>query len=101
MIKIPPYLQKGDTIGLVCPAGLMPVEKVSECIRVINEEWAFTIKVGTTIGQQYHYFSGTDEERLEDFQHRRSLSHLPASAELKLCEAGDFLLAFPFVLIRP
>ena len=21
MIKIPPYLKKGDTIGLVCPAG--------------------------------------------------------------------------------
>jgi hypothetical protein len=38
----------------------MPVEKVSECIRVINEEWGFTIKVGTTFGQQYHYFSGTD-----------------------------------------
>ena len=68
MIKIPPYLQKGDTIGLVCPAGFMPVEKVSECIRVINEDWGFTIKVGSTVGRQYHYFSGTDEERLEDFQ---------------------------------
>jgi muramoyltetrapeptide carboxypeptidase len=32
MIKTPPYLQKGDTIGIVCPAGAMPVEKVSECI---------------------------------------------------------------------
>ncbi len=68
MIKMPPYLQKGDTIGLVCPAGLMPVEKVSECIRVINEDWGFTTKVGTTVGRQYNYFSGTDEERLEDFQ---------------------------------
>jgi len=68
MIKIPPYLQKGDTIGLICPAGLMPVEKVSECIRVINEDWGFTTKVGNTIGKQFNYFSGTDEERLEDFQ---------------------------------
>jgi muramoyltetrapeptide carboxypeptidase len=68
MIKIPPYLQKGDTIGLICPAGFMPVEKVSECIRVINEDWGFTTKVGTTIGRQYHYFSATDEERLADFQ---------------------------------
>ena len=68
MIKIPPYLQKGDTIGLVCPAGYMPVEKVSECIRVLNENWGFTTKVGNSIGRQFNYFSGTDEERLDDFQ---------------------------------
>ena len=89
MIKIPPYLQKGDTIGLVCPAGLMPVEKVSECIRVINEEWAFTIKVGTTIGHQYHYFSGTDEERLEDFQHMLDDENVKAI----LCARGGYGLS--------
>ena len=68
MIKIPPYLKKGDTIGLVCPAGLMPVERVSECVRVLNAEWGFTTKVGNTVGREINYFSGTDEERLEDFQ---------------------------------
>ena len=68
MIKTAPYLQKGDTIGLVCPAGYMPVEKVSECIRVLNEDWGFTTKVGKTVGKQFNYFSGTDEERLSDFQ---------------------------------
>jgi muramoyltetrapeptide carboxypeptidase len=68
MIKTPPCLQKGDCIGLVCPAGFMPVEKVSECIRVLNEEWGFTSKVGKSIGNQFHYFSGTDDERLADFQ---------------------------------
>lgn len=68
MIKIPPYLKSGDTIGIVCPAGYMPVERVSECIRVLNSEWGFTTKVGNTIGKQFHYFSGTDEERLADFQ---------------------------------
>ena len=68
MIKIPPYLQKGDIIGIVCPAGAMPVEKVSECIRVLNEDWGFTTRVGKTVGNQYNYFSGTDEERLADLQ---------------------------------
>ena len=68
MIKIPPYLQKGDTIGIVCPAGAMPVEKVSECIRVLNEDWGFTTKVGKTVGSAFNYFSGTDEERLADLQ---------------------------------
>ncbi len=68
MITTPPYLQKGDTIGLVCPSGAMPVEKVSECIRVLNEEWGFRTKAGNTIGKQFNYFSGTDDERLNDFQ---------------------------------
>ncbi|MDP4263041.1 MAG: LD-carboxypeptidase [Bacteroidota bacterium] len=68
MIKTPPYLQPGDVIGIVCPSGAMPVEKTSECVRVLNEEWGFRTKVGKTIGTQFNYFSGTDEERLNDFQ---------------------------------
>jgi muramoyltetrapeptide carboxypeptidase len=68
MITTPPYLTKGDVIGIVCPAGSMPVEKASECIRVLNEEWGFKTKVGKTLGNQFNYFSGTDEERLSDFQ---------------------------------
>jgi muramoyltetrapeptide carboxypeptidase len=68
MIKTPPYLQKGDCIGIVCPAGSMPVEKVSECIRVLNEDWGFTTRVGKTVGNKFNYFSATDEERLADFQ---------------------------------
>ncbi|MBK5272271.1 MAG: LD-carboxypeptidase [Bacteroidia bacterium] len=68
MIKIPPYLQKGDTIGIICPGGAMPVEKVSECVRVLNEDWEFSTRVGKTVGTAYHYFSGTDKERLDDFQ---------------------------------
>jgi muramoyltetrapeptide carboxypeptidase len=86
LIKIPPYLQKGDTIGLVCPAGYMPVEKVSECIRILNEEWGYTTKIGTTIGQQYHYFSGTDEERLDDFQHMLDDDNVKAI----LCARGGY-----------
>jgi len=68
MIATPPYLQKGDVIGIVCPSGFMPVEKASECIRVLNEEWGFQTKVGKTLGNEFNYFSGTDEQRLSDFQ---------------------------------
>lgn len=89
MIKIPPYLKKGDTIGLVCPAGFMPVEKISECIRVLNENWGFTTKVGTTIGRQYHYFSGTDEERIDDFQHMLDDDNVKAI----LCARGGYGLS--------
>lgn len=68
MIKMPPYLRKGDTIGLVCPAGYMPSEKVQACLQAL-QAWGYKIKMGTTVGgQSATYFSGTDEERLADLQ---------------------------------
>ncbi len=68
MIQLPPYLQKGDTIGLVCPAGYMPFEKVKTCVQIL-QEWGYNVKVGNTVGGgSMTYFSGTDEERLRDFQ---------------------------------
>ncbi len=68
MITIPPYLQKGDTIGLVCPAGFMPLEKAEACIQTLHD-WGYHVKVGATVGSNSeNYFSGTDEERLNDFQ---------------------------------
>lgn len=68
MIKTPPYLQPGDTIGITCPAGYMAAAKAMTCIDVL-EQWGYTVKVGKTLGSDSDtYFSGTDEERLRDFQ---------------------------------
>lgn len=67
MITIPPYLKKGDTIGLVCPAGYMPFERVKTCIDVL-QQWGYKVVVGKTVGHQSNYFAGTDEERLNDLQ---------------------------------
>jgi len=68
MIRIPPYLQKGDMIGLVCPAGYMPLEKVGTCIQTL-EEWGYRVRLGASVGgDSDNYFSGTDDERLDDLQ---------------------------------
>lgn len=67
MAIIPPYLKKGDTIGIVCPAGFMPYDKVKTCIKVL-QQWGYKVKVGNTPGNQHNYFSGSDEERLNDLQ---------------------------------
>jgi len=68
MIKTPPYLQKGDTIGIICPAGYMAADKVQTCMNIL-QEWGYRVKVGKTVGSDsQNYFSGTDEERLTDFQ---------------------------------
>jgi len=68
MIKIPPYLKKGDTIGITCPAGYMEAKKVQTCIHTL-QSWGYEVMVGKTIGSKSTtYFSGTDEERLDEFQ---------------------------------
>ncbi len=67
MAITPPYLKHGDCIGVVCPAGFMPADKVQTCLQVLDN-WGYQVKVGTTVGSQCHYFSGTDEERLADLQ---------------------------------
>ncbi len=68
MIKIPPYLKKGDTIGITCPAGYMPKAKAQTCIETL-QQWGFQVMVGKTLGSaSANYFSGPDEQRLYELQ---------------------------------
>jgi muramoyltetrapeptide carboxypeptidase len=68
MITQPPYLKKGDTIGIVCPAGYMAIEKIQTCINTL-QQWGYKVKTGNTVGSHSNnYFAGTDEERLLDLQ---------------------------------
>ena len=67
-IIIPPFLRKGDTIGVVCPAGHMPKSRMRTCFKVLRDEWGFRVIEGKTLGSGDGYFSGTDEERAADLQ---------------------------------
>ena len=68
MITIPPYLKKGDTIGITCPAGYMAKEKAATCIGIL-QQWGYQVMVGKTLGStSNNYFSGTDEDRRDELQ---------------------------------
>jgi muramoyltetrapeptide carboxypeptidase len=67
MAIIPLYLKPADTIGMICPSGCMTLEKMQRCIDTL-QLWGFKVKQGRTLGTQCNYFSGTDEERLNDLQ---------------------------------
>jgi muramoyltetrapeptide carboxypeptidase len=68
MIKIPPYLKKGDTIAITCPAGYMAAEKAQTCITVL-QQWGFRVVVGKTLGSSsVNYFSATDADRRNELQ---------------------------------
>ncbi|MBS1916099.1 MAG: LD-carboxypeptidase [Bacteroidetes bacterium] len=68
MIITPPYLKPGNMIGIVCPAGYVNPDKIQTCIHTLKD-WGYSVKIGKTVGgSSSNYFSGTDEERLEDLQ---------------------------------
>lgn len=78
MIKIPPYLKKGDTIGITCPAGYMDAVKAQTCINTL-QGWGFDVMVGKTLGSSSkNYFSGTDEERTDELQAMLDDEHINA-----------------------
>jgi muramoyltetrapeptide carboxypeptidase len=64
---IPPYLQKGSTIGITCPAGAVNSEEMQPMFAQL-EAWGFNLKIGKTIGTSFNKFSATDADRLADLQ---------------------------------
>ncbi len=65
--KIPPYLQKGDTIGITSAAGFITLVDCNDAINMI-QSWGFIVQIGNTIGKKSFTFGGTDEERTADLQ---------------------------------
>lgn len=84
-ITIPPYLQPGDAVGLVCPAGYMPSGKFATCLQTL-QDWGYQPVTGKTPGHKYHYFAGTDEERLADLQQMLDDDNIKAV----LCARGGY-----------
>jgi muramoyltetrapeptide carboxypeptidase len=66
-IVTPSYLEKGDTIGITCPAGFITNEEMLPAVNKLTE-WGFKISFGSTVGKKDFTFGGTDEERRNDFQ---------------------------------
>ena len=81
----PSYLKQGDTIGIVCPSGYIPLEKVQICIQTL-EKWGYKVKLGTTVGAKKDSFSGTDEQRAHDLQTMLD----DASVKAILCARGGY-----------
>ena len=60
----PPYLQRGDTVGIVAPAGKLPLKTDTAKVRQRFESWGLHVKFGAHCAdREQPYFAGTDEER--------------------------------------
>jgi muramoyltetrapeptide carboxypeptidase len=65
----PPYLQVGDTIAILAPAGILKnrqetIQKAKE----LAESWGFKVVLGKHIFNKNSHFAGSDAERAADFQ---------------------------------
>ncbi len=63
----PPYLKKGDKIGIVAPARKISKEEIQFAIDVF-EKWGLKVVLGKNIFENEHQYSGSDEQRAKDLQ---------------------------------
>lgn len=81
----PPYLKKGDTIGITCPSGYIMEVEIQPAIEKLKE-WGFNVEIGETVGKIEGSFGGSDQQRMEDFQYMLNSEHIKAI----LCARGGY-----------
>ena len=65
-MKTPPYLKKGDTVAITCPAKKLPHE-INDAVQLL-ESWGLKVILGETVHASYNQFAGDDSLRTKDFQ---------------------------------
>ncbi|WP_134088091.1 LD-carboxypeptidase [Olivibacter sp. XZL3] len=66
MKKTPPYLKKGDKVGIVCPAWKVDTD-LHDAVRLLTA-WGLEVVLGKTVQSSDRQYAGSDELRAEDFQ---------------------------------
>ena len=66
-MKIPPSLQKGDTIAILATARKNIDDNLKPAIDLMHS-WGLEVVIGKTIGLDDNQLAGTDAQRAEDFQ---------------------------------
>lgn len=63
----PPFLQSGDKVALVSPAGAIDISFIAEAADLLRS-WELQPIVGAHATATHGYFAGTDAQRAEDMQ---------------------------------
>jgi muramoyltetrapeptide carboxypeptidase len=63
----PPFLNKGDKIGIVAPARWVTPEEIEPALKFF-ESWGLEVVRGENLYKQHQQFAGTDKERAADMQ---------------------------------
>ncbi len=63
----PPWLKKGDTVGLVAPASYVKAEELEQFLAILDS-WGLNAVLGKNLYRRKNSFAGNDEQRASDFQ---------------------------------
>ncbi len=66
-LKIPPYLKKGDTVGILATARKVDMAPIQPAIALLKS-WGLNVVVGKTIGLSNNQLAGQDWQRATDLQ---------------------------------
>ncbi|KAA3622334.1 MAG: LD-carboxypeptidase [Flavobacterium sp.] len=73
----PPYLQAGDTIGIVSTARKVDVTQIQPALDLLAR-WGLKVKLGESIGAEKNQFAGEDALRARDLQQMLDDPHIKA-----------------------
>lgn len=76
-MKIPPSLQKGDTIAILATARKNIDDNLKPAIDLLHS-WGLEVVIGKSIGLDDNQLAGTDEQRAEDFQQQLNNPNIKA-----------------------
>lgn len=66
-VKMPPYLTKGDTVGILATARKVDMEPIQPAIDLLKS-WGLHVVVGKTVGMDNNQLAGADWQRATDLQ---------------------------------
>jgi len=81
----PPYLRKGDKVGIVSPSRSITFEEVHPTIRALQKS-GLEVVLGSHVFSRFHQYAGNDEYRRNDFQQMLDDDSIKAV----LCSRGGY-----------
>lgn len=64
----PPFLQPGDTVGIVAPASWFPYKELTNALRILRNDWQLNVVEGRSLHAIDGPFAGSDTLRQADLQ---------------------------------
>ncbi len=81
----PPYLKKGDSIGIIATARKVTEQEITPAINKFRQ-WGLEVELGDNLFNEFNQFSGFDDERADDLQ--QMLNNSPIKAVI--CARGGY-----------
>ena len=67
-LRVPPYLQAGNTVGVLAPASKVSYEDCVPGLQILRHDWNLNVIECPTLWSDHYQYAGTDQQRRDDLQ---------------------------------